>query len=182
METLRELKGVAVIADDILVYGRGHSEAARVEHDQNLECLLERAQANGLKADPHKVQAIQDMQSATIVKDLQHFLGMLQQYDITVKYKKGKELYLADTLSSTPVQEDLNHVHDSDQEHASACRIQQCTITDGGLQALATTIKEGWPERNSDAPERVREYWHYRDELNVYDDTIFRGERLLVLQ
>ncbi|KAJ8875059.1 hypothetical protein PR048_022949 [Dryococelus australis] len=100
IKTLRGLKGVAVIADDIFVYGRGHSEeAARVEYDQNLECLLQRAQASSNRGANHLSE-----------------LSKLQQYDITAKYKKGKELYLADTMSRTPIQEDLHQVHDSDQE------------------------------------------------------------------
>ncbi|KAJ8887318.1 hypothetical protein PR048_013533 [Dryococelus australis] len=278
MEILRGLKGFAVIANDILVYGRGYSEeAARVDHDQNLECrleracLLERAEASNLKfspenlrlherqvtymghvlsvdslkADPYKMQAIKDIQPpitvllslATLYELLrqltrqdtiwmwdsaqqQAFVNVktavsttpvlryydpqesvelqldvsqsglgavflhnrqpvnyasrcltkternwsirlkLQQYAITVKYKKGKELYLADTLIRAPVQEDLNQVHDN----------------------LATIIKEGWPGRKSDIPECVQEYWHCRDELSVHDGTIFRGERLVVLQ
>ncbi|KAJ8877054.1 hypothetical protein PR048_021506 [Dryococelus australis] len=52
----------------------------------------------------------------------------------------------------------------------------------GGLQALATIIKEGWPERKSDVPKHVQEYCHCRDVLSVYDGTIFRSERLVVLQ
>ncbi|KAJ8884041.1 hypothetical protein PR048_015898 [Dryococelus australis] len=250
METLRGLKVVAVVADNILVYGRGYSEEeARVEHDQNLECLLERARASnlkfkpeklrlherqvtymghvlsvdGLKVDPHKFQVIQDMQQPITVKDMQCFLGMdttwvwdftqqqafvnvktavsttpvlqyydprepvelhvdvsqsglgaallhngqpkpllstpkhlqyirlkLQQYDITFKYKKDKEMYLTNTMSRAPVQEDLNQVHDSDKEfimqlqntrmhqhlnvsHMTLGRIQLCTTASGVL-------------------------------------------------
>ncbi|KAJ8887722.1 hypothetical protein PR048_013940 [Dryococelus australis] len=268
MKTLRGLKWVVVIADDILVYGRRHSEEkTRVEHGQNLECLLERAQASNLKfkseklrlherqvtymghvlspdslkADPHsagnsrhaatehmelqvepewtrrrplaqrttrklwiKMPHKDETQLGTYREGNTHNFLRLQllpsllmwsnkyssthrkstaryhfqeaslvnpqtpTYNITVKYKKGKELYLADTVSSASVQEDLNQVHDSDQEHAPAShrtldRIQQCTIADGGLQTLHTIIKEGWPERKSDVPEHVWEYWHCRD-------------------
>lgn len=77
------LSGVAVIADDILVYGRGSDYMA--DHDTNLKQLLERAReqnlklnknklklrltevtymghlltSNGLRPDPMKIQAIQ---------------------------------------------------------------------------------------------------------------------------
>ncbi|KAJ8874647.1 hypothetical protein PR048_025513 [Dryococelus australis] len=47
-------------------------------------------------------------------------------------------------------------------------RTQQCTMADGGLQALVTIIKEDWLARKND--------------LRVYVGTIFRGERLVVLQ
>ncbi|KAJ8876665.1 hypothetical protein PR048_021112 [Dryococelus australis] len=55
-------------------------------------------------------------------------------------------------------------------------------MADSGLQALATIIKEDWPERKSDVPKCVWEYSYCTDELSVYDGTIFRGERLVVPQ
>ncbi|KAJ8893036.1 hypothetical protein PR048_005617 [Dryococelus australis] len=130
-------------------------------------------------------------------KCLQYIHLKLQR--ITFKYNKGKELYLADTMSRAQEQEDLKQVHDSAQEvilqlqnismhqhlnvtHTTIGHIQQCIIADGGLQVLATTIKKGWPERKLDVPEREKEYWCCRDELSVYDGTIFRGEHLVVPQ
>ncbi|KAJ8883358.1 hypothetical protein PR048_015201 [Dryococelus australis] len=100
---------------------------------------------------------------------------------------------------SSLVLEYLNQVHDSDQEfimqlqnfsmhqhfnviHTTLGRIKQGTTTDVVLQALSTVIKEGWPERKSGIPEDAWEYWHCRDELSVYDDTIFRGELLVIPQ
>ncbi|XP_039462577.1 uncharacterized protein LOC120436178 [Oreochromis aureus] len=167
----------AVIVDDILVGGKGIEE-----HDKNLKKVLERArQVNlkqnpkkckfrlkevsyvghiftdeGLKADPTKISAINEMPPPEDKTSLQRFLGMinylgkfipnlselfydyiygkpvvietdhqplvtiqnkpfhtvparlqrmilrLQKYNLTLVYKKGKYLYIADTLSHTP--------------------------------------------------------------------------------
>ena len=49
-EALRGLKGVSVIADDILVYGCGDTdEDAMADHDKNVEALLQRAREVNLK-------------------------------------------------------------------------------------------------------------------------------------
>ena len=87
-EKLEGLPGVAVIRDDILVMGHGdNEEEANQNHDENLVCLLEQARKanlrlnsskmnlrksevrfmdhlitkDGLKPDPEKVRAVQEM-------------------------------------------------------------------------------------------------------------------------
>ena len=96
------LKGVEVIADDILVFGVGEdSEEARKDHDNNLVTLLERVlkvgvkinrqkmklhlsevkymghvlTAEGVKADPDKVQGIKDLRDPESAEDVRSFLG-----------------------------------------------------------------------------------------------------------
>lgn len=103
-EALQNLKGVAVIADDILVYGDGLSdEEALINHDKNLEELLLRCQKeniklnkekmkihlsevtyighlltkDGVRPDPRKVKAIHSLKTPTDVKSLRRFLGMV---------------------------------------------------------------------------------------------------------
>lgn len=101
-EVLEGLDNVAVVADDILVFGCGESlEAANRSHDEALSQVLERCRthnlklnkkklqlrkaevcymgevlsAEGLKADPSKIQAILDMPVPKDKKALQSFLG-----------------------------------------------------------------------------------------------------------
>ena len=101
------LRGVISIHDDITVYGEGDTiDDATTDHDKNLRQLMERARENnlvfnyaktnilqpeivffgniyGVKPDPAKIQAIQDIKPPSNVKELQSFLGMctyLAQY------------------------------------------------------------------------------------------------------
>jgi len=101
-EITEGLQGVNVIADDILVYGFGDTEAvAIVDHDKNLLNLLTRAREKnlkfnkselklklklvsymghlltpeGVKADPAKVKAIVDMPVPHDVTSVQLLLG-----------------------------------------------------------------------------------------------------------
>ena len=98
------LTGVEVIADDILVYGDGDTdEQANANHDLNLRKLLKRAREcnlkfnfkklklrqksvkymghlltrDGLKPDPAKVEAVQNMPKLSSVNDVQRFIGFV---------------------------------------------------------------------------------------------------------
>lgn len=103
-EKLADLPGVVVVCDDILVMGYGDSkEEAMKDHDDNLVKLLQRArQANlklnkskmnlrkhkvsfmghvitskGLKPDPKKVKAVEEMPRPTSKKELSSLLGFV---------------------------------------------------------------------------------------------------------
>ncbi|KAL9956099.1 hypothetical protein ACROYT_G037526 [Oculina patagonica] len=96
-QTFEGCKGVAGIADDIVVFGK-----TTEEHDRNMHAMLERCQGTGLKLnpekcfvkqekikfygvvcgkegiqpDPSKVSALKQMSSPTSRQELQTFLGL----------------------------------------------------------------------------------------------------------
>lgn len=103
-EKLDGLPGVAVIRDDILVMGHGdNEEEANQNHDENLVRLLEQARKanlrlnsskmnlrksevrfmghlitkDGLRPDPEKVRAVQEMPKPTSKKELLSLLGFV---------------------------------------------------------------------------------------------------------
>ena len=103
-EILEGLKGVEVIADDILVIGSGTTDSDTVkDHDRNLKALLQRAResnlklnkkklklrlhevpymghlltADGLKPDEEKIKAVKDMPKPASKQDVQRFLGFV---------------------------------------------------------------------------------------------------------
>lgn len=56
-ESLEDLKGVTVIADDILVYGSGDDlEQAHQDHEENLRALLERCRERNIKLNKDKLK------------------------------------------------------------------------------------------------------------------------------
>ena len=56
-QALEDLDGVAVIADDILVFGKGQNdEEARRDHDENLEKLMKKCQEKSIKLNKDKVR------------------------------------------------------------------------------------------------------------------------------
>ncbi len=99
-QVLDHAKGTACIQDDIVVYGQSTRE-----HDENLKRVLDKLSANGVtlnrdkcefrkteitvvghvvgkdgvKADPSKVSAVQEMPEPTNITELRSFLGMVNQ-------------------------------------------------------------------------------------------------------
>ena len=125
-------------------------------------------------------------------KRLQSMLLRLQRYDYEVQYKKGNELYTADTLSRAPVSTSdtrssaetlTEHVNMVDYLPISAGRIQeirQATQNDVNLKILKDTILAGWPEDKHQVNENIRVYFKFRDELSVQDGIIFRSSRCVI--
>lgn len=124
---------------------------------------------------------------------LQRMLLRLQRYDIVLRYKPGKELYSADTLSrahlSTTGDEDEDlvlSVHTattslpvSDKKLAE---LRQETASDCTMVKLAVLIQEGWPNNKHSVPKQVREYWPFKDELVAADGLIFKGQTIVIPQ
>uniref|UniRef100_A0A8C7YWC8 Gypsy retrotransposon integrase-like protein 1 n=1 Tax=Oryzias sinensis TaxID=183150 RepID=A0A8C7YWC8_9TELE len=103
-QALENLPGLYIIADDILITGQGETqEAAERDHDDKLRLFLNRCRqkniklnaeklklrqkevayighlltADGLKIDPEKVRAINEMPQPADVKAVQRLLGMV---------------------------------------------------------------------------------------------------------
>jgi hypothetical protein len=101
---LHDLEGIEVMADDILIFGSGKNiNEAILSHNKRLEnlfirlnsinCKLNRSKAviceeevkfygnflssKGMRADPEKVSAIQNLPAPESKKDLERFLGMV---------------------------------------------------------------------------------------------------------
>ena len=89
---------------------------------------------------------------------LQKMMMSLQWYDLKVKYRRGREMYLSDTLSraSFPTSEkDNDGFNDSSVHMISVSKekyteIQERTSTE--LSVLRTVILKGWPDNRSEAP------------------------------
>lgn len=104
-QNLEDLSGTHIIADDILITGKGETmQEAYRDHDKNLRVFLERCRdrsiklnkekfnlhceetnfightltANGLKAEPHKIEAIEKMPEPNDVPGVQRFVGMVK--------------------------------------------------------------------------------------------------------
>ena len=59
-------------------------------------------------------------------------------------------------------------------------RIRQETAKDPVLAALQTVVTNGWRSERKEAPEELRVYWNFRDELSVYDDVLYKSHQVIV--
>ncbi|CAI5671963.1 unnamed protein product [Oreochromis niloticus] len=191
----------AIIADDILIGGR-----TMKEHDDNLRKVLDRAREVNLRLNPLKckfrlnqpvVVETDHQPLVTILKKsihaapagLQRMLLRLQKYNITLTYKCGKQMYLADTLSRAPSRSTFQQSGEEDNFDVmtvsciSSSRLEELkghTAEDETLQALSSFIKHGWPQRLHNLPTAVHPYFPFRDELTVDDGIILKGSKAVI--
>ena len=127
-EAFEGLEGVAIIIDDILVYG-----ANQEEHDERLQAVMERALekgvkfnkdkcsfsassvcyfghvigADGMKADPEKLRAIKEMPRPQSREELLSLLGMLNYLakyipDLSTRNKSLRDILKCEPFSWSP--------------------------------------------------------------------------------
>ena len=120
---------------------------------------------------------------------LQRMLLQLQRYDLQFVYKKGKELFLADTLSraypdeppeETEFENDVMTVLSISADMMA--ELQRETLADATMQKFAKFIKEGWqsvPHERSVPPD-VKPFFPFHDELVVENDVILKGQKSVV--
>ena len=120
----------------------------------------------------------------------------MQRYDFNITYKKGSEMYLADTLSrahlehsvplTLPQSEFCHAIELLDlKEHLPISskrlkQIQEATNTDSTLQTLQERILLGWPLHKSEVPLEVRPYAKCHDELSAQEGILFKGSRIII--
>uniref|UniRef100_A0A3B3C2B3 Gypsy retrotransposon integrase-like protein 1 n=1 Tax=Oryzias melastigma TaxID=30732 RepID=A0A3B3C2B3_ORYME len=120
---------------------------------------------------------------------LQRMLLRLQCFNITLVYKKGKHMYLADTLSRAPHSKKPQSSIEDDAfdvmsvSYISTNRLEELrnhTKEDPELKALSTVIKHGWPDKERQLDPVLRPFFPYRDELTVENDIVVKGHRTVV--
>ena len=115
----------------------------------------------------------------------------LQKYALKLRYRKGKHITLADTLSRAYLPEvhacnfaqRLETVDHTDSLAITIDRLQQLeqvSLDDPVMQALRKTILQGWPESKTELTESIHPYFDVRDELTVQDQLVFKGSRLVI--
>ena len=117
---------------------------------------------------------------------LQRMLLQLQKYNYTLIYKPGKEMILADRLSSFP----LNKVNMPIELHQN---IQHVTITTDRINIIRGSIERdsilstvyrltlnGWPDRISQVPRIARQFWGARDELSIEEGLLMKGNCICI--
>lgn len=156
-----------------------------------------------VESDHKPLEVIHQKPLSAAPRRLQKMMMQLQNYDITIQYKKGSEMYLADTLSrhnlenstcdmeeacesrfptlsdsmETDRLEDINQLITSE---ATLIKFQEETVNDSDLQAVKSLIQSGWPENPKGLNPVIMPFFHIRDELATQEGLIFRGDRLVI--
>ena len=119
---------------------------------------------------------------------LQRMLLRLQQYDLRMIYAKGTKLNVADMLSRAYQSGDPNDTREEDLEinvvlpisEAKLRELQEETQNDPDLQRLKSAIQVSWPQRKWHLSQSIQNYWDFREELTVYKQLIFKGNKVVI--
>ena len=115
---------------------------------------------------------------------LQRVLLWLQQYNMTIMYRPGKEMLLADALSHLPSWTDtqikldlrIDAILISAFTRSCLMKIAAETQWDPILSTVHRLTLNGWPARHTNMSRIARNYWDFRDELSIEDDLLMKGE------
>lgn len=116
---------------------------------------------------------------------LQRMLLRLQNYNVSIRYKPGREMILADGLSRLPTKNATHVDLDINISFVSFTtdilqRIRAGVNNDAVLSELKETIMIGWPDSIKSVPAPLRKYWSFRDELSVENGVILKGDRIMI--
>jgi RNase H-like domain found in reverse transcriptase len=126
-------------------------------------------------------------------KRIQSMILCLQRYNLKLRYKKGMEMLLADTLSRAPSQSNQESSRTCEvykiQEIEETCKaIIEVQITNGLrirktqiekikdetkkdeiAHKLMTTIQRGWPKDKTKLETTLNDFWPIRDSLATHE-------------
>ena len=121
---------------------------------------------------------------------LQRILLSLQRYDLNVKFKPGKEMYISDCLSRAYLDETkedlgseelsinlLTYLPVSEEKRRE---FQEATENDEEMNILRKVVEQGWPDKQELIPGMLKPYWNYRDEITCIDGMLFKGHKLII--
>ena len=161
----RELLAIVFACQRFSTYLLGRSFIAESDH-KLLEMIAMKNLANTL---PH----------------LQRMLLELQRYDVTIKYRPGPQMQLADALSHCPAR--------TSPEIKLDMRVDYIAFTKPWIEKLKDSIQrdpilgtvyqltqQGWPHQRRHVPCLARRYWDFRDKLSTDDGLLLKGPRLII--
>eukprot|EP00057_Strongylocentrotus_purpuratus_P014994 XP_011669468.1 PREDICTED: uncharacterized protein LOC105440709 [Strongylocentrotus purpuratus] len=133
-----------------------------------------------VETDHKPLEMIQHKHLAAAPPRLQRMLLRLQPYKLTIVYKPGKDVPVADCLSRRPLGPP-EHIHLDLQINFvqfapdRLSQLKEETAKNAEFAALQTVIVKGWPEKRRELPRQLQRYWAFRDQLAVEDGLILNG-------
>ena len=136
-----------------------------------------------LWTDHKPLEMIAKKPLAAAPKRLQRLMMRLMQYDVEIKYRRGPDMYLADTLSRAYLPHEHERIHLVNFLSVSEPQLQEIreeTSRDAILQSLKAVILNGWPSQKESLPTELYHYFNIRDELAAQDGVIFKGPKRII--
>ena len=122
---------------------------------------------------------------ASALPRLQQMLLQLQRYDVTIRYRPGKEMLLADALSRCPSRASGEIKLDMRVDYIAfsktwIAKLKDTTREDPILGTVYQLTQQGWPHQRRHTPRMARAYWDFRDQLSTDEGLLLMGPRIVI--
>ena len=116
---------------------------------------------------------------------LQRMLLQLQRFDVTIKYRPGTEMQLADALSRCPARASPEIKLNMRVDYIAFSRswietIKEQLLEDPILATVYQLTQQGWPHHRRHVPRIARRYFDFRDELSTDEGLLLKGPCLVI--
>nr|XP_039255214.1 uncharacterized protein K02A2.6-like [Styela clava] len=119
---------------------------------------------------------------------LQRLLLKCLKFDVTVKYKQGIKIPVADALSRRVIENEKEKNSEQYKIHFMVSEappinlevIKQATDEDMVCNKLKEIIYKGWPDQRKQCPQELWDYWNFRCDLVLENSLIVKGNRIVV--
>ena len=116
---------------------------------------------------------------------LQRMLLQLQRYDVTIKYRPGKEMLLTDALSRCPSRASGEIKLDMRVDYiafskAWIAKLKETMREDPILGTVYQLTQQGWPHQRRHTPRMARAYWDFRHQLSTDEGLLLMGPRIVI--
>lgn len=139
-----------------------------------------------IESDHQPLEMITKKSLSAAPARLQRMMLRLQRYDYTVRYRPGRDMVLADSLSRLPTSIESPEI----SLNVKVCFIQfsdrklqeikEATDQDTTLHRLKEFVFQGFPAKQRELPSDLKPYWSFRDELSVENGVILKGEQIII--
>ncbi|KAJ8873346.1 hypothetical protein PR048_026980 [Dryococelus australis] len=128
---------------------------------------------------------------------LQHMRIRLQAYDVDIKNKPGKEMYIVNAVSRASNEAKYISLSEQEVEAQEICmhlvranhppplpdspqEIRDLTSGNTVLQKFGWYISQGWPDNIMKVELEISQYCPFREDLAWYDGIIYKGQQILI--
>ena len=138
-----------------------------------------------VESDHKPLEMIHQKSLASAPPRLQRMLRHLQQYNVTIRYRPGKEMLLADALSRCPSQASGEIKLDMRVDYIASsktwiAKLKEITREDPILGRVYQLTQQGWPHQRRHTPRMARAYWDFRDQLSTDEGLLLMGPRIVI--
>ena len=138
-----------------------------------------------VESDHKPLEMIHQKSLASAPPRLQRMLLQLQQYNVTIRYRPGKEMLLADALSRCPSQASGEikldmRVNNIAFSKTWIAKLKDTTREDPILGTVYQLTQQGWPHQRRHTPRMARAYWDFKDQLSTDKGLLLMGPRIVI--